>query len=71
MSERIVELATLPDSLQACRCWAKPFHLSDCVGETKFVLVQILNVKCRNINCGITNDVAIDSKHVTGRGGKA
>lgn len=27
-------------------------------------------MKCQNINCGITNDVATGSKHVTYRGGK-
>lgn len=40
------------------------------VGENRFGLAQILKVKCRNINCGITNDVAIGSKHVIDRGVK-
>lgn len=70
---RIVELATLADNLQACRYCAQPLHLSDCVGENRFGLAQILKVKCRNINCGVTNDVTVatGSKHVTDQGGKA
>lgn len=67
VGELFVELATLSDSLQALLL----LGLSDCVGETEFVLVQILKVKCRHINCDITNDVETDSKHVTGRGRKA
>lgn len=68
---RIVKLATLADNLQACCNCAQPLHLSDCVGENRFGLAQILKVKCRNINRGVANDVSTGSKHVTERGGKS
>lgn len=64
-------MATLADNLQACCNCAQPLHLSDCVGENRFGLAQILKVKCRNINRGVANDVSTGSKHVTERGGKS
>ena len=44
---RIVELDTLAINLKACKRCGQPLHLSDCKGETRFGLAQILQVQCR------------------------
>ena len=68
---RIVELDTLAINLKACKRCGQPLHLSDCVGETRFGLAQILQVQCRYEECRLLNDVPTGKKHETNKGGKA
>jgi hypothetical protein len=53
---RIVELDTLAKNLEECRRCGQPLHLSDCVGETRFGLAQIL----LDTECRLVNDVPTD-----------
>lgn len=43
---RVVELGTLANGLKACQLCSQPLHLINTVGERRFGLAQILEVKC-------------------------
>ncbi|XP_062590039.1 uncharacterized protein LOC134251653 [Saccostrea cucullata] len=68
---RIIELGILANNLKECKRCGQPLHLSDCVGETRFGLAQILQVQCRYQECRLLNDVPTGKKHLTEKGGKA
>ena len=69
--KRIVELDTLAINFKACKRCGQPLHLSDCVGDIRFGLAQILQVQCRYEECRLLNDVPTGKKHETNKGGKA
>ena len=71
IGRRVVELGTLADGLKACNLCGQPLHLSNCVGEKKFGLAQILQVKCHYPDCGLINDIPTGRKHSTVNGGQA
>lgn len=68
---RVVELGTLANGLKACQLCSQPLHLINTVGERRFGLAQILEVKCMYSECGLVNDVPTGSKHTSQNGGQA
>ncbi|XP_048749762.1 uncharacterized protein LOC125647095 [Ostrea edulis] len=69
VGRRIVDLGVLADGLRACQLCQLPLHLHNCVGEKKFGLSQILEIKCNN--CDLINNVVTGSRHRTDKGGLA
>ena len=71
VGRRVVELGVLADGLKGCNLCGQPLHLSSCIGEQKYGLAHVLQIKCNFPSCGLVNEVSTGSKHKTSKGGTA
>ncbi|XP_061175979.1 uncharacterized protein LOC133184928 [Saccostrea echinata] len=64
VGRRIVELGTLVDNLKrGCAMCGNALQLVNTIGERKFGLGQVLQIKCTHSTCAHVNDIPTGSKH--------
>ena len=71
VGSRTVELGVLADGLKGCNLCGQPLQLSSCIGEQKYGLAHVLQIKCNFPSCGHVNEVSTCSNHKTSKGGTA